>query len=183
MARKGLPWITQRVLLRKKRVQREMSLGLVGCLLYAFMHRYDDQILYPGWLEYYLYIPIIVVGMVLLSRNRKDTIDHFIIFWFYMFMLSFTMFFVSAKCLLVIGNQLYTRNTPPQTKYIQHVENHSGSLVVFNLEGERVKYRGKIIEPQLNDDQRHKKFSGKLVYKEGLLGTYVADRFELIERE
>ena len=183
MARKGLPWITQRILSRKKRLEREIFWAAIGGLLGGFINRYDEQILYPGWLEYFLYIPIIVVGMVLLSRNRKDTIDHFGLFWFFRFVLSIMIFYGPAMCLFVLGNQLYIRNTLPQTKYIQHVENHSGSFVVFKFEGEMVKHRGKIIEPHLKDDKRHKKFSGKLVYKEGLLGTYVADLFELIEIE
>lgn len=173
--------VSQRILTRKKRFQRELFLATIGAFLYLIISRFNDQILYLGTSNEAIYIPVIIVGVIVLSRN-KNTTEHFIVFWFFRFMLSFSLFYVPTMCLLIIGNQLYTMNAPPKTKNIQHVKN-LGGVLVFELEGERIIYRGKIIEPHLNVDQRHKKFSGKLVYKEGLLGTYVADRFELIEIE
>jgi len=180
MARKGLAWISQRILIRKKRVQRELSLALIGSLLYGIINRFNEQILYPGWLEYYIYIPIIILGVVVLGRNKKDSIDPFVLFWLFRFILSVFLFYVPAMCLFVIGNHLYTRNSHPKTQFIQHVENH-GNLIIFELAGERVKYRGKTLQPHLNDYHAHTKWGGKFIYNDGLFGTYVVQRFELHE--
>lgn len=181
MARKGLPWISQRILSRKKRLDREIFWAMIGCLLYLIVSRFNNQILYLGSSNESIYIPIIIIGVIVLSR-QKNTTKHFVVYWFFRFVLSFSLFYVPAMCLFVIGNHLYTRNSHPKTKIIQHVENH-GTVVIFELAGERVKYRGEITTTYLNNNQSHKNFSGKLIYNEGLLGTYIVDRFVLIEIE
>lgn len=160
----------------KNQIDKLILIGLICGILYSIFAKYDDQILYNGFSQYYLYFPIIVFGIFFLKR-KMERIQNVFIDWLSKFIFSVVLFYIPSMCLFVAANLLYTQNKIIHKVEIVKINKCDAKSIVFELDGKEVKSHCQTKQKNHLHRKTVNKFKGELSYKEGLFGTYVIQNF------
>lgn len=165
-----------------KKLDRVITLGAIFGILYLWFSKYDNLNLYFGYTGYFIYAPIILIGL-LLFRNFKDDDNHFLVNWFFRFIMSLMFCYVPAMILFVFLNSSYIQDKPvkfltvPLKKAVSKKTNDARILVKIKDETKFIYGYTKELDEIAKDKPSNYKVS--LKYKEGLFGTYHIESYSI----
>lgn len=163
-------------------MDRVISLGTVSGILYLWFSKYDNLILYFGYTGYFIYAPMILLGL-LLFRNFKGDYDQFFVNWFFRFIMSLMFFYVPTMILFVFLNSFYIQHKPvkfltvPLEKAVSNKTKNARILVKIKDETKFIYGYTKELDELAKDKPSN--YQVALKYKEGLFGTYHIESYSI----
>ncbi len=155
-----------------------MFLGAICCTLFMFFSKYDDQILYRGFSQYYIYIPFIVAGVYVL-RKKIYVKNNIFLNWFSKFIFSVVLFYIPSMCIFILIDSFYTKNKEIKTIEITRINKITPKMIIFELDDENIKSYCQTNYDRVQYTKPKNRLRAKMSYKEGLLNTYVIQKMEV----
>ncbi len=152
----------------------QYSLCALSCFLYVIFHKYNDQILYKGYSIYYIYAPIFLIGIFVL-RKKTPVNENKILYGIWKLILLFLIFYFPSTCIFGVSNKLYTKNKKPIHLEINKIKKIYSNVIIFKFDDEMIKSNCSFGRSKNSFSKKNNQLKAKLIYKEGLFGTYVVE--------
>lgn len=159
--------------------------GAVSASMYLFFTKYIDSILYPNYTGIIIFLPVIIIGFLILNKKTYSK-EYKIVDYFFKFVFSLFLFYVPSLLLFTGINISLSESNQTKSKQVELTKIVSNSVknarIIIKMDNETYFIYGYSPIYEKYKYTPLEKLTTVLYYKEGLFGTKIVQKTIIYEK-